>query len=158
MPEIRALSLFLACTPALAQDCPQYLAPDPGEANLRFGDSVAVEGGTALVIQGNTFFVGAPRKDGAAPDSGTVYAFERPAPGGAWVQVNRFESSSPVSGQRFGRRLALDGEWLFVESTTATHVFQFDSDTRGWAEHQQLPLGPPAVPSNLSPAARVTFE
>ena len=204
MPEFRALSLFLACAPALAQDCPQYLAPDAGEPNVRFGDSVAVEGdtllvavplaslaapfagmvvayerdpvtggwiedqrltvddaalgdvlgrgegGTALVLQGNTFFVGAPRKDGAAADTGAVYVFERSVPGGAWVQADRFESSSPAQGQRFGRRLAVDGEWLFVGSVAGNDVFQFDADTRDWVEQQQLLTGPIDVSGDIA--------
>ena len=80
--------------------------------------------GTAVVLQGNTLFVGVPGDDSAAAgidgdpdddsatDTGSVYVYERD--GDDWVQQAYIKPNDPVSLDDFGMALAVDGNTLVV--------------------------------------------
>ena len=79
-----------------------------------FGRTLAIAG------SGDVFAIGAPGEDGsalgiggdqlsnAAPDSGAVYAFERPQM--TWRQASYVKATNTEAGDAFGRALALSGD------------------------------------------------
>jgi len=70
----------------------------------RFGISVALEEGTALV--------GADHDDDAAASSGSVYEFVED--GGLWVEQQKLAAADATSFSYFGRSVALEGDTALV--------------------------------------------
>ena len=74
----------------------KLLASD-GEPGDRFGETVAVSGGTAVV--------GSPQDDNAnGPAAGAVYTFRKSA--GVWAQHQQVLASQPAAGDNFGQAVA----------------------------------------------------
>ena len=98
-------------------------APALGQS---FGNAVAVGDGEVLV--------GEPTYD---MRPGAVYVFSRAADG-SWERTRRLEPSDGTAGDRFGIRLALDGDVLLVSSTRADQgsgaVYEFRRGPDGWTE------------------------
>ncbi len=98
-----------------------------------FGQSVAVDG--------NMILVGTPNDDDLHQDSGSVYVFERTAPGANWTQ--RYKLRSCTRAELFGGSLAID------RSTTPPR----------FAVGALYTQPPPAVPDPRIVAGQVTvFE
>jgi uncharacterized repeat protein (TIGR01451 family) len=73
----------------------------------RFGNSVA--------ISGNTVVVGAYGEDGAFPDAGAAYVFERNQGGtGAWGQAAKLTADDPRINDGFGISAAISGDTIIV--------------------------------------------
>lgn len=102
-----------------------YLKAAHGDAGDWFG--------TSLALSGDTLAVGAPGEDSGvagletdegAPDSGAAYIFVRS--GSAWAQQACLKATNLDAGDRFGDRVALDGDSLAVgayrEASVATGV------------------------------------
>jgi hypothetical protein len=81
-----------------------YLKASNCGANDRFGGSVAIDGDTAIV--------GAEYEDTTAIDSGAAYVFFRS--GGVWTEQAMLKAGNAGNGDRFGYRVAVDGELSVV--------------------------------------------
>lgn len=104
--------------------------------NDEFGESVAIDGDTAIV--------GAPRGPG---DVGAAYVYVRI--GSEWTQQQKLESDVPTPGNFFGTTVAIDGDTAVVHArfehdSGAVHVF---TRTAGvWTREQELlPAVPPGA-------------
>ena len=71
-----------------------------GEPGDGFGESVSLDGGTALV--------GADNDDDRGEDSGSVYVFV--GSGSTWVQEAKLTDEYGAAGDRFGTSVSLDGD------------------------------------------------
>ena len=74
------------------------------EDDDRFGDTVALEGDTALI--------GAPRDDERADRAGALYQFQRV--GAEWIEQRKFTASNASASAFFGLSLALSGSTALV--------------------------------------------
>ncbi|MFQ5526160.1 MAG: hypothetical protein ACE5GX_07845 [Thermoanaerobaculia bacterium] len=131
--------------------------PSDGEAQDRFGSSVAISGDTAVV--------GAPLDDDACPadpdcNSGSVYVFQRNQGGSLpWGEVAKLTASSADAGDRFGTSVAIDGDTVVVGAPKEDDlcppafpdcdsgaVYVFERNQGGadqWGEvARQIPSGP----------------
>ena len=70
----------------------------------RFGNSVSLDGDTALV--------GAPADDDAGTDSGSAYLFVRS--GGVWTEQAKLTAGDAAAGDSFGASVSLDGDTALV--------------------------------------------
>jgi hypothetical protein len=68
--------------------------------------------GSAVATNGEDVFVGAPRRDEGAEDTGAAYVFERHD--GGWVQISRLLAPDPASPPLFGSSIAADDSLLVV--------------------------------------------
>jgi hypothetical protein len=75
--------------------------PDPDTSD-RFGNSVAIDGNSIVV--GEMYY--------GASNSGAAFLFERN--GGSWSQGQKFEDSSGIASDYFGKSVAIDGEVTIV--------------------------------------------
>ncbi len=82
--------------------------------------------GYSVAVSGDTVIVGAWQEDGAAnavPDAGAAYIFQRNVGGAnAWGQVAKLAAATPVSGDRFGAAVALDGNVAVAGAPFANDV------------------------------------
>ncbi len=83
-------------------------SPGPS-TGARFGDSVAVDGGTVVVS--------APQADGTADGSGIVVVFR--SNGGSWSVEQVLMPADGEAGDRFGAQVRLEGDVLAVTATNA---------------------------------------
>lgn len=75
--------------------------------------------GTAVAIVGNRILVSAPYADTPQGfDSGAVYVFVHN--GVSWSLEEKLLRASGSSGDHFGSRIAVSGQWVFVTATYAT--------------------------------------
>lgn len=91
--------------------------------------------GRALALDGNTLFVGAPRKVNGA---GVVYAFSRASTTAPWQQTARFDA--PAAGL-FGAALALSGDELLVGAPTTSGggaVYRYTRRSGTWQAAGQV--------------------
>ena len=70
------------------------------------------EFGTTLAMSGDYAIVGAPRKDDAGRNSGTVYIFTRQ--GTEWVEQAKLVAPDARAGDYFGISVAIDGDTVLV--------------------------------------------
>jgi len=122
-------------TPAGWTETAKFFASD-GFWGQRFGSSVALVGGRALV--------GAPEDDDNGPEAGAAYVFELVA--GTWVQATKLLASDGADGNMFGLSVGLDGDVALVGAQGAQSAYFFERLPTGWVETQKV------VPSNASVA------
>ena len=89
----------------IASNSAERVLPSDGEATDLFGRD--------LKLVGSTLYVGASKDDDNAQDSGSVYVFERNAAGG-WDEVKKLQAPSPLSDDRFGLKMDVDGSTVVV--------------------------------------------
>ncbi len=68
--------------------------------------------GRAVAVSGDTIVVGASAADGAAPWSGAAYVFTRV--GDSWLETAKLTPSDGISGDMFGRAVAVSGDTVVV--------------------------------------------
>lgn len=118
-----ALALSLVAAPgALAQ---QLLTASDGASLHEFGQSVDIDGRTAVV--------GAPGAEAAY-----VYTLAD----GVWSQTAKLTASDGVAGDRFGHAVAVDGDVIAVgapetASGGAAYLYLRDAGTGGWVQNEQ---------------------
>jgi Zn-dependent metalloprotease len=78
-------------------------------AGDRFGYSVAVSGGTAVI--------GAPHDDDDGTSSGSAYLFRRVD--GVWQQVQKYTAAETTAADQFGGSVAIDGSTIAVGADNA---------------------------------------
>ncbi len=100
-----------------------------------FGDSVAVQGDTAVA--------GAPRDDDAGADSGSAYVFVRA--GTLWSQQGKLAATDASGDDRFGSSVTLDGDTAVIgadhdeapnSDSGSAYVFVRGGTT--WSQEQKL--------------------
>ena len=101
----------------------QELVASGGDAGSSFGNSIAVQGDTAVV--------GASRRHyGPAPDyRGAAYVFTRTA--GVWSQQQRLLASDGGYGDSFGTSVAIDGDVVLVGASSDDLIAIDDPATPG---------------------------
>ena len=111
-----------------ATETQKIQASDKAESDY-FGNSVAISGTTAIV--------GAYYEDmGDTNDyAGTAYIFEKDGSTGNWSHVKKITPSSRVSGERFGYKMAIDGNYFIVGTYTGDTSYIFERDGAGnWGD------------------------
>lgn len=109
------------------------LTPDDGEADDRFGYSVAVYPGYVVV--------GAPFEDDGGSNAGAVYIFS----GGSksWTQQAKLTAEDASENAVFGNAVAIEDTWAIVGArgaqTGAAYVFNLSGGT--WTQRQRLHPG-----------------
>ncbi len=118
----------------------QKLMAPIGDRNAddRFGNSVSVDGGYALV--------GAQRDEERGPLSGAAYVFKRSRAGG-WIQEAKLMASDGDWGDNFGYSVSLNGGYALIgapyddnkKGSSAGAAYVFKRDSRGnWAQEAKL--------------------
>lgn len=104
----------------------------PGD---NFGDSVAIDGDTAVV--------GSPRNNDAGADSGSAYVFQRN--GITWILQAKFTASDAAAGDRFGISVSISGDTIAVgairdddRGTDSGSVYVFQRSGTTWTEQVKL--------------------
>lgn len=112
----------------------EKLTPSDGAAEDFFGQSCALDGDLAVL--------GSPQHEGggAPVDSGAVYVFE--FDGLDWNETVKLAPAVPLSDDRYGRSVALEGETLVVGAyseagTTTGRAFVYDRQGGSWGETAQ---------------------
>ena len=103
------------------------LAASGGSTGDRFGDSVALSGGVALV--------GAPRRQA---DSGAAFVFDHST---GWAQVQRLAPSDPDADKWFGCAVDIDGQTAAIGAwgddtlgERAGAAYVFEDNMSAWSE------------------------
>ncbi len=80
------------------------LTANDAESNNNFGNSVVIDGTTAVI--------GSHTDDDDGTSSGSAYVFREI--GGAWQQISKLTANDASEGDRFGKSVALDGDTAIV--------------------------------------------
>src|SRR3990172_2626129 len=123
----------------------QKLIPADGNTGDEFGRAVALSG------YGTTAIIGARFNDQSGEDSGAAYIFRDDD--GAWRQTMKLLASDALSGDVFGRAVAIDsdgktalvGAFVADEVAGAVYVFELNARSGTWVETQKL------TPSDAEP-------
>ncbi len=104
----------------------------------------AARAGSSVAINANQLIVGAPGASAQSTSSGSA-AFVFELSGGQWQFVQTIISASPVSGGKFGSRVAMDGDDLFIGSwptteNSGTHEY-FVKTGSGWENRGPIRAG-----------------
>jgi len=117
----------------------QKLTASDGDFQDRFGWSVAVWGGVAMI--------GARLDEDPEQDTGSVYVFGYDAPSETWVEQQKLIPSDTQFHGRFGSSVSLQGDRVLIGASTdseqgfgagAAYVFGYDAKTQTWVQQQKL--------------------
>ena len=111
------------------------LTASDGAAGDRFGESVAVDGDTAVV--------GAYLDDDNGSDSGSAYVFTRES--GVWSQSTKLTPSDGAAGDGFGVSVAVDGDTAVVgavydddNGSDSGSAYVFTRESGVWSQSAKL--------------------
>jgi FG-GAP repeat len=116
---------------------------------LPFGANAGDQYGYAVTIRDGRLAVSAPWDDTARPDGGAVYLYRLESD--AWVSEAKLTAGDGVSGDLFGRALAIEGNRMLVGvpnynlpgAFDAGAAFLFERGAAGWSQLQRIhPLDP----------------
>lgn len=99
-----------------------------GEANDKFGSSVAISGDYAIV--------GAPYDDDFGDDSGSAYIFVRS--GTNWTELQKVTASDGEANDKFGSSVAISGDYAIVGAPEVDAAYIFVRDGTSWTEQQKI--------------------
>jgi uncharacterized repeat protein (TIGR01451 family) len=113
----------------------RLLASDGGPSDV-FGAAVSVSGDTAVI--------GAYGDDGAGPDEGSAYVFERA--GAAWSEQQKLVASDAAAGDQLGYSVSVSGDTTIVGAQKddtagggdAGAAYLFVRAGTAWSEQQKL--------------------
>ena len=128
--------------------CPQtwcfdtQLTPSPAESDD------AGTWGIFTHLVGDTFVVGAPRRDEGGPvDAGRAYVYNRV--GGVWQTPQVLSAPTPVAGMGFGSTVTIDGDHLAVGAngdseivTRGGAIYLFERIAGVWQFHSKVTPNP----------------
>jgi uncharacterized repeat protein (TIGR01451 family) len=135
----------------------QKLTASDGAASDRFGTSVSVSGGTAVV--------GAYLDDTAAgTDAGSAYVFVRS--GTVWNQQQKLVASDAAASDNFGRSVSVSGDTAVVGAdaddtvggANAGSAYVFARTGAVWSEQQKLVASDAAASDNLGTSVSVSGD
>ncbi len=106
-----------------------------GEANDKFGSSVAISGDYAIV--------GVPLDDDAGDDSGSAYIFTRN--GSNWIEQQKITSSDGAANDKFGSSVAISGDYAIVGAPEVDAAYIFVRNGGSWTEQQKITASDAAV-------------
>jgi FG-GAP repeat protein len=113
----------------------KVIADDAGIGD-RFGNSVSIDGNTALV--------GTPDDDDMGNNSGSAYIFEKDA-SGIWIQQAKLVASDGAANDYFGSSVSLDGDMALVgapsigSNDNSGSAYVFEKDASGiWTQQSKL--------------------
>jgi hypothetical protein len=127
------------------------LVADDGDTSDYFGNSVGLDGDTAIV--------GANRADvGAVLNQGAAYVFTRS--GTTWNQEDKLLSGDGASGDRFGNAVAVEGDTAVVGAREANvngvadqgAAYVFTRNGTHWTEQDKLVVGDGSANDNFGRA------
>ena len=114
------------------------LTAGDGDANDRFGWSVAISGGYAIV--------GAFGDDDNGGDSGSAYIFERS--GSSWNQVAKLTAGDAAAGDWFGESVSISGNYAIVgadldddNGVRSGSAYIFERSGSSWNQVAKLTAG-----------------
>jgi hypothetical protein len=131
----------------------KLVAGDPAQGD-RFGDSVAVDGDTAVI--------GAPRDShGPGFSWGSAYVFTRS--GGNWSQQQKLIPSDIAAEDLFGHSVAVDGDIAVIGSPRddqtgfddAGSAYVFTRSGATWTEHQKLVASDPEFEAHFGSSVAI---
>ena len=139
-PAIAALVVLVAISPvraAVPQDEQQKLIAFDAASGDFFGQSVAIDGDTAVV--------GARRDDDGGSSSGSAYVYTRS--GTTWTQQQKLVASDASASAGFGGSVAIDGDTIVIgangdQGSGSAYVFTRSGTT--WTQSQKLTASDPA--------------
>lgn len=110
-------------------------------ANLADGDRF----GAGVAVEGDTLLIGAPGDSQWTTRSGAVYVFERQGDG-SWLQVDVLRPADANSDDRFGDRIAIDGDRAVIAANKsssftagyAAYVYERTAPGAPWMEAAKL--------------------
>ena len=123
-------------------------APAPGQSVCEVDHVSASDGGgfqnfgRAVAVSGDTSLMGAKTDNDNGLESGSAYVFR--VDGTGWGETQKLLASDGVSGDSFGRTVAVDGSTLMVGAPGHNHgpgfgsVYVFVHDGSQWVETQEL--------------------
>ncbi|MFG0319612.1 MAG: FG-GAP repeat protein [Planctomycetota bacterium JB042] len=114
------------------------------EAKLQSDDPQPYDDfGISVDVEGDVLVVGAFFDDEVLPDAGAAFVYVHD--GHAWVPTQKLTASTPGFQARFGRAVALEGDWLAISAyrsddlgadSGSVHLFRRVAGT--WVERQKL--------------------
>lgn len=113
----------------------QKVTASDGTDGDRFGSSVA--------ISGNKVVIGATYDQDAGAQSGAAYVFN--FNGTSWIQEQKLTASDASSGDRYGRKVSIDGNRILVASiydndngsnSGSAYIYYFNGSN--WVEEQKI--------------------
>ncbi|MCP4288613.1 MAG: hypothetical protein GY792_30020, partial [Gammaproteobacteria bacterium] len=112
---------------------------------LTTNDGSAYDGfGLSLAISGDYAIIGALDDDDQGTDSGAAYLFERN--GTNWTQQTKLTASDGATGDRFGRRVAISGDYATVgangdddQGTNSGAAYLFHLNGSDWGDCPSSP-------------------
>ncbi len=122
-------------------------------ATLRASDgNTGDEFGLSVSLSGNVALIGSFKDDDACPhdpscDSGSAYVYRYDTDTGFWEEEAKLNSVDTEAGDRFGLRVALDGDVAVVGADLhdsegfnagGAYVFRFDDRSRRWKREAKL--------------------
>ena len=133
-PAIAAMVVLVAISPvraAVPQDEQQKLIAFDAASGDFFGQSVAIDGDTAVV--------GARRDDDGGSSSGSAYVYTRS--GTTWTQQQKLVASDASASAGFGGSVAIDGDTIVIgangdQGSGSAYVFTRSGTT--WTQQQKL--------------------
>jgi hypothetical protein len=114
----------------------------PMESKLVAGDEWPLDQfGCAVDIEGEYAIVGSRLDDEAGNNSGSAYVFQRDSITGDWTQYQKLTPSDGIPEARFGRAVAINGDYILVgahmyDSIGVAYVFFRNGDF--WSEQAKL--------------------
>lgn len=123
----------------------QTLFASDASANARFGEDLAMDGGTLVV--------GARSESEKAPSAGAAYVYE--SIGGVWTETQKLTAGDPESGALFGVYVAVSGDVIAVGApqedalgTDTGAVYVFEREGSSWVQTAKL-LPDTSTPSSF---------
>ncbi|MFO7603412.1 MAG: FG-GAP repeat protein [Gammaproteobacteria bacterium] len=137
VPMLLGVAITSAPAYALTINDVQKLLASDGDAGVLFGETVAIDGDTAVI--------GAIQNREHGDSSGAVYVFNRDATG-MWTEHVKLLASDAVERQFFGNAVAISGDMIVVGAigdndkgryTGSAYIFIRDA-TGAWHEQAEL--------------------
>ncbi len=108
---------------------------------------VADEFGNAVIIQGNSVFISAPKNDENGTNSGAVYVFDFNASTQLWEESQKLMASNGNNNDEFGTSLSVSDDFLFIgaakndtlgNNSGLVYIFRYNIPTQTWKEYQRI--------------------
>ncbi len=151
LPTHFSLAVADGFAPTVHAPDTEVIAHHPFEAGIR-PSAPSAQGafGLAADVQNDFAIVGAPNASVSGSNSGVAFLYERvPGPSNSWQEVRQILPASVAAGHRFGRSVAMHGDWAAIGAVHAAAtgtVYLFGRDqggTNNWGEVLQV------APTNL---------